>query len=519
MSRAILFIELLVLLFAAVPMLRLAVWRPLRCRFVHVSTALAAAVVVWISAIMVLALYLPAALHPLTALIVIALGIATWRARESYGRARRLPPGSLSLTDSIEAIVDREFYQKRAVRHGPIFKMSQFHRPVVCVMDVQRGNRLLREHEHLLGPCPQPFNREITGGFLRYMDNQTHRIYDPLFRRALSGRVMSRARPVIVENTGNELTMAAASARNEHAGSVDPEAYMDRIVHAAFLQALYGMTPGTQAYDQLTDAFMPLKRAPLSKSLGSSAKAALHAMKRLLLAQLEQLQSSRGHERVSVCAISELARLDTRMPDESCLNNLIFIHKIASGNILALMRWLLVMLGSNPQWITNLRTELEPGKSSGSPALVDRVVKETLRLSQSEYIYRYLKESVDLDGFYLPKNWLVRICVWESHRSTDHFDNPERFDPDRFLKRDFPRSAYSPFGAHRHACNGVALSHLICNTFLEELTRGYNWAVRGHERLERDFRHWSHWRPASDLRLSLKPVALPAASASASDHG
>jgi cytochrome P450 len=107
------------------------------------------------------------------------------------------------------------------------------------------------------------------------------------------------------------------------------------------------------------------------------------------------------------------------------------------------------------------------------------------------------------EGFRLPKNWLVRICVAECHRDAGTFADPDRFDPDRFLNRDYPRTAYSPFGMGRHACNGVPLAMGIAHAFFEELTRSFDWTVDGHGLLERDFRHWSHWRPARTMRLVL----------------
>jgi cytochrome P450 len=144
---------------------------------------------------------------------------------------------------------------------------------------------------------------------------------------------------------------------------------------------------------------------------------------------------------------------------------------------------------------------------------------ETLRLSQAEYLYRTLRQDVVFDELLLPKGWLVRICVWESHRSPEMFNDAERFNPDRFLAEDFPQSTYSPFGADRHACNGVPLTNAVCRTFLEQLTQRYQWSVEGHEELERDFRHWSHWRPGANLRFGLEPVAAPLVSARDANPG
>ena len=45
-----------------------------------------------------------------------------------------LQPGDTILGMSLDAIGDRTFYQDQAALHGPVFKMSQFGRPVLCIL-------------------------------------------------------------------------------------------------------------------------------------------------------------------------------------------------------------------------------------------------------------------------------------------------------------------------------------------------------------------------------------------------
>ena len=76
--------------------------------------------------------------HPVARWVVVAVvglgsAAAWWRGRPTYGARRGWPPGSLSLADSLDAIDERTFYEDRARELGPVFKMSQFGRPVVCI--------------------------------------------------------------------------------------------------------------------------------------------------------------------------------------------------------------------------------------------------------------------------------------------------------------------------------------------------------------------------------------------------
>jgi cytochrome P450 len=141
--------------------------------------------------------------------------------------------------------------------------------------------------------------------------------------------------------------------------------------------------------------------------------------------------------------------------------------------------------------------------------VIDSVVKETLRLAQSEYLYRRLLEDVEFEGMTLPKGWLVRLCVRESHRSEAVFDQPKDFDPGRFLGRKRSVTEYAPFGYGAHGCNGIALNDIICRAFLQTLASGFDWAITQDGPLERGLRHWSHWQPGSSLRIGIRVREKP----------
>jgi cytochrome P450 len=132
------------------------------------------------------------------------------------------------------------------------------------------------------------------------------------------------------------------------------------------------------------------------------------------------------------------------------------------------------------------------------------VIKETLRLHQSEYLYRRVVKPFEFEGYEVPKGWLVRICVRESHRDPKVFVEPERFNPDRFLE--ISGNRYSPFGMLEHSCNGVPLVHLISRSILEELRQHGNLELTKKSPPVRAFRHWSHWRPSSRIDLSFDQV-------------
>ena len=162
--------------------------------------------------VVTLAVFQPDWLLIVVAVVIPLVGVSAWRSRPGFGRRRGLPPGSLSPWRSIEAIVDRDFYSRQAAQHGPVFKMAQFHRRVICVVGLERGHRLLREYREKLGPAVLPFDRETAGGFLRYMDDSTHRYYSGLFRAAFSPPIVAASEPMTRAAAEEELRDMAVSS-------------------------------------------------------------------------------------------------------------------------------------------------------------------------------------------------------------------------------------------------------------------------------------------------------------------
>jgi cytochrome P450 len=190
------------------------------------------------------------------------------------------------------------------------------------------------------------------------------------------------------------------------------------------------------------------------------------------------------------------------------VGNLIYLMHTTWGDISGLFQWLMRMLTENPECTARLRCLSDiPGTGEDTRlSLPARVVMETLRLEQSEYLYRVATRDISHKDFVIPRGWLIRLCVQESHRDPAVFDDPNAFNPDRFLKRVFTRRQYSPFGAGlRHTCLGEKLTMTMGRIFVEELTRGYEWKTMSDGAHE--FSSWRHWRPSSRWRVLLKPVA------------
>lgn len=119
---------------------------------------------------------------------------------------------------------------------------------------------------------------------------------------------------------------------------------------------------------------------------------------------------------------------------------------------------------------------------------LERVVKESLRLYPSAPIVgRMLTETVWADGYEIPTGTGVELHIHELHRDARWFEEPDRFDPDRWLpERSVGRHAFAflPFSAGSRNCIGQKFAMYEEKTVLAALVRSFRFGVAEGTRVE-----------------------------------
>ncbi len=133
-----------------------------------------------------------------------------------------------------------------------------------------------------------------------------------------------------------------------------------------------------------------------------------------------------------------------------------------------LLSWFWYHLASEPDWIVRLRQEAFHLGVESSPAqritrpLLQAALNETMRLHPPTWaIPRLALEDDRLDGVSIPASALVMISPSITHRHPAYWDDPDRFDPKRFLSPTYDnrsRHAFFPFGLGPRICIGKALA-------------------------------------------------------------
>jgi cytochrome P450 len=221
-------------------------------------------------------------------------------------------------------------------------------------------------------------------------------------------------------------------------------------------------------------------------------------------------------ETLPLCALTELWRLRSDGLDEqTTLRNLIYLTETTGHDAAGVLMWLLKHLGDNPKWLQALR---ELGDEEDAPetlisstdrdgagqrGLANRIISETMRLEQSEFILRQTTTEIRFRGFVIPKGWAIRVCTQESHRDPELFPEPNRFNPDRFLNAATRDGDYAPFGLGDRSCTGASMTRALARTFICELADHYDLAVVADG--PRTLSLHRHWAPSPTFQVSLMP--------------
>jgi cytochrome P450 len=240
-------------------------------------------------------------------------------------------------------------------------------------------------------------------------------------------------------------------------------------------------------------------RNPMSASAGS-IDSALKEIERIVKQQLHDHEASHGAAPRSFFETLAVADGDA-IDDQTVVRNLIYLLHTSWADVSGLLVWLWRMMTEHAQWAERVRNgDRQRGGDEAVLSLPTRIVMETLRLEQSEQLYRVTTRQIEHAHFVIPEGWLVRLCVRESHQDPSVFERPEVFDPDRFLQHTFTRREYSVFGGTlRHACLGEGLTTMVGRIFVEELCGSVSWETTADG--EYEYGPWRHWRPSSAWRV------------------
>ena len=149
------------------------------------------------------------------------------------------------------------------------------------------------------------------------------------------------------------------------------------------------------------------------------------------------------------------------------------------------LTWIWYLLSQHPDARLRLEAELDTVLGERLPEYADlaqlpftrMVIDEAMRLYPPAWGFsREALGDDELGGYPLPRGWIAFVVPFVLHRLPSLWDDPETFDPDRFLPErsaDRPKFAYVPFGAGPRQCIGNQFALMEAQLIVATLARRY----------------------------------------------
>ena len=189
-----------------------------------------------------------------------------------------------------------------------------------------------------------------------------------------------------------------------------------------------------------------------------------------------------------------------RLDDKEIHDQVITVMGAGTETVASTLTWVFYLLSQHPEIERALYEEIDTVLDGRPPnwddlenlSLADRIISEALRLHSPAWLLTRLTTSeTELAGLRLPEGTTVIFSPVAVARYEDAFDDPAKFDPDRWLPdrvSPLTRQAFMPFGTGARKCIG----DLYART---EATLGLATIL-------------SRWRVTCEPDMDIRPVPL-----------
>ncbi|XP_015881978.2 geraniol 8-hydroxylase [Ziziphus jujuba] len=155
-------------------------------------------------------------------------------------------------------------------------------------------------------------------------------------------------------------------------------------------------------------------------------------------------------------------------------------------------QWAMAELLRKPEILSKARAELEKIIGIGNPIeesdiarlpYLQAIVKETFRLHPALPLLlpRKAEADVEIGGIVIPKGAQLFINAWAIGRDPSTWDDPNSFNPERFLGSEMDVKGTSfgliPFGGGRRICPGLPLATRMLYLMLASLIHSFDWKL------------------------------------------
>lgn len=394
------------------------------------------------------------------------------------------------------------FFRDRTATHGDVFRTHLLGEPC-AVVSGPAAAALFVDHDKVQRERSQPPNvfALFAGPSVPHLDGDAHRDRKAILMQAFSRSALEGYLP------GLTALVEGAFARWAGQGETRWMDELQRLSVEAVCGAFLGESGGPRVeallghYAAIERAFggLPVKLPFTAYGKGLAALDEVLALFGACVRERREKPTDDGLSRMLGHTTASGARLD----DDQAAREM--HHMIMAGRIVwAHLATLILELEKAPA--LRARLDVEVGERAAGPlAAADllalpylgALVREVKRVSPAvPCIFGRAKQEITFGSHTIPKGWMLVLALRQSHEAGPAFQDPARFDPERFLAPRaedektpngfFPHGPGAALGSHH--CAGTDLATLLTLVFAVTLSRGYRYELPAQD-LGYDWRH------------------------------
>jgi retinoid hydroxylase len=406
-----------------------------------------------------------------------------------------LPPGRMGLpllgeTPAFLRNVFR-FLEDRQQRHGNVFKSGVLGRKIVFLAGTE-GAEAFYDAENIsrADAHPYPFVDLFGGINMEMYDGPRHFALKSMALTAFDLDAIAGYLPDM------QRVIEAHLSRMAGAGEVSATRELRRLAIDTISRNVMGLEPGPDT-EVIARDYADVLTGLLSFPLGipgtpyGRARAARDRLLSRIRGVISERRARPGNDGLSRMLGAKAADGRVYTDDEAALE---VHHIVIAGFIVyALMAEAMRRLAEQPELLERCAAEIRE-HASGGPLTMAALAK--LRLTTSVILeakrfaplvplaFGRARRSFACGDFTVPKGWTVYLALSLINRDATIYQEPGRFDPDRFgpgraEHRKHPM-AFIPQGAEPptgHRCLGLDYSTILATAFVALLVRSYQWEV------------------------------------------
>lgn len=473
-----------------------------------------------------------------TAAILLIVAVTTavfWQRRRLRGNLR-LPPGpiGLPLVGSLLSLSPdlHVYFTKLAEAYGPIYRIRLGSKLSVVVSSPALAREVLRDNDLAMA------NHDVTAIVTVFTYGGNDMAFNPV------GPTWRLLRRICVQEMLNPASLDAvyglrrremrATIHNLRA-SAGKEVQVGTQLFATVLNVIMSMLWGGTVEDEeerrrvgkefmelvlevevllglpnLSDFFPALARFDL-QGLQRKMQLLLERFDRIYDPIIEKKKKARNNQQEGGGGkdlLDYMLKLEAEKADSKTPFTLLNVKGIlmnmvngGTGTTASTTEWAMAELMQNAEIMERVQQELDQvvGKyniveETHIPKLhyLGAVIKEVLRLHHIAplLVPRCASSSCTVGGYTIPQGSQVIVNAWAIQRNPSIWDDPLRFDPNRFLstikKWDAVGSdfTYIPFGAGRRICAGISMAERMTTYLLASLLHSFDWKLPEGTRLD-----------------------------------